>query len=178
MKGVIFNIFEEFVCTVADEDTWEDILDAVELETKEPFVGPGTYPDGDLMTLFMETLKRLDIEPGPALVAFGKFLFPRLAKAHPDFHEKAAGLKEFLLTIHDVIHVEVRKLYPDAITPQFTYEQPNDNVLIMNYSSQRPLAMLAQGLIEGAAEHFNEAIDLRLQPSADGTSGIFTITFS
>ena len=41
MKGVIFNLFEEFVCESFGDEVWEEILDSAELKTQEPFVGPG-----------------------------------------------------------------------------------------------------------------------------------------
>ena len=64
------------------------------------------------------------------------------------------NLKDFLLTVDRVIHVEVRKLHPGAILPQFDYVDEADNELTMIYSSPRKMCMLAEGLITGAAKHF------------------------
>ena len=63
-------------------------------------------------------------------------------------------LKQFLLTVDRVVHVEVRKLHPDASLPSFEYLDERDDELTMIYSSPRKMCMLAEGLISGAAKHF------------------------
>ena len=177
MKGVVFNIFESFLNEVGGEDFFDDLLDEVELETKEPFVGPGTYPDADLMTLFIAAVGKLNIPPEDALRSFGKFLFGQLYATHPQYAE-GHNLRSFLLSIHDVIHVEVRKLYPEAVTPDFVYEELTDNKLKMTYQSPRRLWHLASGLIEACSEQFNEAIELEMEcSSTDQDTCDFIITF-
>jgi hypothetical protein len=51
MKGVVFNLLEEFIIANSDEDTYEEILDECTFVTDGPFVGPGTYPDEYLIML-------------------------------------------------------------------------------------------------------------------------------
>jgi predicted hydrocarbon binding protein len=69
--------------------------------------------------------------------------------------------KPFLLTLDQVIHVEVRKLYSDAGLPEFKYQDENDNELVMLYRSPRKLCALAEGLMAGAAKHFNSDYQLK-----------------
>jgi len=54
------------------------------------------------------------------------------------------------------IHVEVRKLYPDAELPTFTCDTSTPGRLTMLYRSSRPFADLAEGLIAGCIAHFCE----------------------
>ena len=56
MKGVVFNMLEEFVVENAGEEVFEEILYTCEFITVEPFVGPGTYPDEDLNELVSKTI--------------------------------------------------------------------------------------------------------------------------
>ena len=42
MKGIIFNIAESFIVENHGEDVFDDIIANCQLETKEPYVGPGT----------------------------------------------------------------------------------------------------------------------------------------
>ena len=88
--------------------------------------------------------------------ALGRYMTPRFAENYGVFFEGHNSLKEFLLTVDGVIHVEVRKLYPEAGLPEFTYDNGQPDKLTMLYKSQRKLCALAEGLIEGSAEHFNE----------------------
>ena len=80
MKGVIFNYLEEFITENWGEEKYEEILGECPLKTKEPFVGPGTYPDTDLLAIVSKTVEKLGITLPDALRSFGKFCFPKLSK--------------------------------------------------------------------------------------------------
>ena len=57
--------------------------------------------------------------PVDALVeAFGNYLFGRFLDLFPIFFNHETSF-EFLDTIHDVVHVEVLCLYPEATLPGF-----------------------------------------------------------
>ena len=62
--------------------------------------------------------------------------------------------------LEDVIHVEVRKLYPDAELPRFATEVFTDNQLILVYESSRHFEDLAEGLIHGCIKYFGESISV------------------
>ena len=83
MKGVVFNLLEEFIIENSDEDTYEEILDECTFVTDGPFVGPSTYPDEDLIMLVGKTVEKLGISAPAALRAFGKWPFPKLAATLP-----------------------------------------------------------------------------------------------
>ena len=54
-----------------------------------------------------------------------------------------------LEAIEGEVHVEVRKIYPNAELPTFATERIAPDALRMDYSSSRPLVPFCQGLIEG-----------------------------
>lgn len=160
MKGVVFNVFESFVDETFGEDAFDALVAQCPLHTREPFVGPGTYPDADLIALVTKACTVHGLEPEAALRVFGAYLFGALAARYPGFLEGKEA-KTFLLSVHDVIHVEVRKLYPEAVTPSFTYEDTGPDTLTMRYTSERKLCHLMEGLLAGTAEHFGTSIDAR-----------------
>ncbi|OOO01233.1 MAG: hypothetical protein USCGTAYLOR_02565 [Chromatiales bacterium USCg_Taylor] len=161
MKGIIFNELQKMVTVSLGADAWEALLEQTPLETEGGgFIGPQTYPDKDLFAL-VGTASRVTGKPVDELVrSFGKFLFPDLARLYPGFLKPGMTAKSFLTTVHDVIHVEVRKLHPDVELPRFRYEDPAPNQLVMLYDSPRQLCELAIGLVEGVADHFHETIAL------------------
>ena len=55
------------------------------------------------------------------------------------------------------IHVEVRKLYPDATLPRIETERTGKDGLIVTYRSDRHLGDVAEGLIQGAIDHFGNS---------------------
>jgi len=145
----------------------DELFDAVSLESGGAYTSVGTYDHGELIALVVELSRRTGVAV-PALVhAFGKHLLKEFVARFPAFFEVEHAF-HFLEQVDSYIHVEVRKLYPDAELPRFTTERIGDNQLAMVYISERPFEDLAHGLIEGAFEHFGEAIEIERQSTADG----------
>ena len=71
-----------------------------------------------------------------------------------------ASTRSFLLTLNDVIHPEVRKLFPGADAPEFEFEERGAETLALAYVSNRGLCSFAEGLVEGAAAHFGETVTI------------------
>lgn len=161
VKGIIFNELEAMLRSAHGDDAWEDILDSTELQTEGGvFVGPKVYPDADFF-LLVSRASAITSTPVDALAtAFGRYLLPRLISRYPMFVQPGMAAKDFLKTVHDTIHVEVRKLHPDAALPTFEYEDPGPDRLVMKYTSSRKACDLAVGLIEGVAESFGQTITL------------------
>jgi hypothetical protein len=63
-----------------------------------------------------------------------------------------------VLSVNNIIHPEVRKIYPGADVPTFEFRDELDGGLLMGYLSPRRLCALAQGFIEGAATHYGETV--------------------
>ena len=154
MKGVIFNLLEGFIADGWGAETYEDIMSRCPLHTKEPFIGPGTYPDADLLAIVGMTVEKLGLTVPEALHAFGKYSFSRLAVRFPTFMEGHDHPKAFLKTIDSVIHVEVRKLFKGAVTPRITFTDPGPDELVLHYESARRVCTLMTGLLEGCGDHF------------------------
>lgn len=160
VKGVVFNLLEEFVTEQWGEDAYEEILNRCPLKNGAVFVGPETYPDADLAVIVTEACRQLGVAPDSALRAFGRFMFPRLAGKFPVFVKDHTHPRAFLKTIHQVIHVEVRKLMRDADPPDIRWSEPNDRDLVLTYSSRRGMCALMEGLLEGTADYFKTPIGI------------------
>jgi hypothetical protein len=158
MKGVIFNLLEDFITQGWGEDAYEEILALCPFHGQEPFVGPKTYPDADLLALVARASEKLGVPVPDAIHAFGRYLFPRLATKYPIFLDGYAHPKPFLKTINDVIHVEVRKLFKDAEPPSITWSDAGPDGLVLRYVSKRRLCDLMGGLLDGAADWFKTPI--------------------
>ena len=159
MKGIVFNLLESFVCEGWGDEKYEEILSLCPLQTKEPFVGPGTYPDSDLMAIALKAADTLGVPLPDALRAFGAYSFPRLVRKFPQFVAGHDHPMAFLLSVEDVIHVEIRKLFPKAVTPSFGYRQVDDDHLVIEYRSERKLCQFMEGLIEGVSSYYNTEIN-------------------
>lgn len=158
MKGVIFNILEELVIDTAGIVTWNTILETLELQGI--YTAGQSYPDDELFALVGEISSRLEQPPEQVVGHFGEYLFQQLSQRYPEFTDDQADLKAFLKSVHDVIHVEVRKLYESPNLPTIVCHEPDANTLIMEYRSPRKLCILAEGLIRGAAEYYKTPIQI------------------
>jgi hypothetical protein len=173
MKGVVFNLLEEFIIANSDGDTYEEILDECTFVTDGPFVGPGTYPDEDLIMLVGKTVEKLGISAPAALRAFGKGLFPKLAATLPHDMTDYPHPKPFLMIVHQIIHMEVRKLYEDVAPPLFEFGDPAPDKLVIRHQSKRQMYDLMDGLIDGVADHFECPIEFTRQVQGDGSEAFF-----
>lgn len=156
MKGIVFNLLAEVVRQEYGEDVWDDLLEAAQLDGA--YTSLGTYPDEDLMKLVTVASQALQTPPDAIVRWFGRSALPLLAKSYPEFFEAHKSTRSFLLTLNSVIHPEVRKLYPGADVPVFDYDASTEDDLVIGYVSRRKLCALAEGLIEGAADHYGEGV--------------------
>ena len=83
-----------------------------------------------------------------------------LAERYPHFFTPHADARSFVLTLNDIIHPEVRKLYPGADVPVFDFQDVGPNTIVITYRSARRLCGLALGFIDGTAVHFGEKVDI------------------
>ena len=158
VKGIIFNLLEETVCQEFGDETWDALLEATQLEGV--YTSLGNYPDAELMKLVAAASSALNRSPDAVLRWFGLSAMPLLAAKYPIFFTGHTSTRSFLLTLNDVIHKEVRKVYPGADVPEFGYGDLSGEKLVMTYSSARKLCALAEGFIQGAAAHYGEEVRL------------------
>ena len=159
MKGIVFTEFLELVENEFGLEVVQQIIDECELETEGVYTSVGTYSHKDMFKM-VGKLSEIKGIPVPALLTvFGEYFFTTLKEKYPVFVEKP-NLFSFLNSIDQYIHPEVLKLYPDAELPRFDAEIKSDNEIMLNYMSSRKMSDLAIGLIKGAANHFEEDVDV------------------
>jgi hypothetical protein len=158
MKGVVFNVLQELVVTNYGEDTWDTLLDETELDGV--YTSLGSYPDEHFLKLVGAASQAFEMPPDDVVRWFGRGALPLFAERYPQLFEPHDSTRSFVLTLNDIIHPEVRKLYPGADVPEFDFASSN-GTLVMGYRSQRKLCAFAEGLLEGTAEHFDEQIEIR-----------------
>jgi hypothetical protein len=177
MKGTVFTLFEDFVVAGYGADAYEDVLASATLITKQPFVGPLSYPAEDLMSLVGAAVSRLDVPLDAALAAFGRFAFPVLARSIPGLMAELPDARSFLLRLESLIHTEVRKLDPASSPPRLSVIASDDTWVDLRYESPYGLFALVEGFLDGVAEWYgtplaHERLDVR------GTHATFRIHVS
>jgi heme-NO-binding protein len=158
MKGIVFNLLEECVRREHGEDTWDALLEAAGVDGA--YTSLGSYPDEELARLVTAASQALDTPEDDVVRWFGRSALPLLAERYPQFFEPHDSTRPFLLTLNDIIHPEVRKIYPGADVPEFDFDTSSDDVLLMEYRSGRTLCSFGEGLIEGAAANYGEQVTI------------------
>jgi hypothetical protein len=158
MKGVIFNLLEEAVVIEHGPDVWADLIDMTDIEGA--FTSLGSYPDETLLALVDTAATMTGRTPAAVLRWFGTAAMPLLADRYGVFFEGHRSARSFILSVNEIIHPEVRKLYSGAGCPNFQFSTAPDGDLIIGYQSPRRLCALAEGFILGAAAHFGEQVSI------------------
>ncbi len=170
MKGIVFTEFLEMVDDKFSPEITERIIDSADLPSGGAYTAVGTYDHAEIVQL----VGNLSTETGldaPALVqAFGTHLFGRFVDVFPHFFDGVEDAFTFLESVEGYIHMEVRKLYPDAALPSLQCSRPEPDTLHMVYESERGLADVAHGLIVGCCDHFGEAVTLDREDLSGGKS--------
>ena len=159
MKGIVYNLLNEFVEESFGLDTWDELIEVTTPASNGVYTSVELYPDSELLAYVGAISERTGTAPAEVVRLFGQYMLSRFAGIHPEFFE-GHTIKSFLKSVHDVIHVEVEKLHPDVMLPNFTYEDPDEDRLVMHYHSPRKLCHLAEGLIAGCSQHFGVEVEL------------------
>lgn len=160
MKGIVFSEFIEMVEERFSPEVADRMIEAANLPSGGAYTAVGTYSHEEMLAL-IEQLSGLTGVAVPDLVhAYGRHLFHRFTQLYPAFFDGVPTAFDFLSRIENHVHLEVRKLYPDAELPRFDTPQTDTRHMVMVYESRRPFATLARGLIEGCLEHYGEAADV------------------
>ncbi|MGY3437550.1 MULTISPECIES: heme NO-binding domain-containing protein [unclassified Marinovum] len=170
MKGMVFTELLSMAENEIGEAAVDEILDALHLEGDGAYSAVGNYPCSELMRIVAAISDRTDI-PVPALQRqFGRWVHGRFVKTYPNFFKDKRNALVMLDAIENEVHVEVRKLYPDAELPTFDTEWRNPRSLVMTYRSDRPLVPFCHGMIEACVAHFGDPAEIEVQDIA-GAAG-------
>ena len=177
MKGIVFTEFLDLVEDKFGYPMVDTIINESTLQSGGVYTAVGTYSHTEMMQLVSRLSEHTNIGVQDLLKVYGLHFFAVLAKNYGHFLKGTKSSFELFEAIHHHIHVEVRKLYPDAELPHFDTTRIAENTLEMVYTSERQLSAFAEGLIESCMTYYNEKGTVsRENISEDGKKVRFTIT--
>lgn len=159
MKGVIFNVLEDMIVQQCGMAVWNDLLEK-HAPAHRVYVSAKSYEDLELLNIVQDVALRLQLPLQDVVKAFGNFLFQGLAARHQSVVQRFDDFTALVLGIHQVIHVEVNKLYQDPGLPTIHARVIHPKQIELNYHSPRKLCYCAEGLLFGAATHFKQNITI------------------
>ena len=156
MKGTIFVELLSMAENAFGEDVVDSILDKTDLESGGAYTTVGNYPCEELVKIVMAFSEHSGISPVDLQKMFGHWVFKHFTVVYPEMVGRQNNAFAMLESIETEIHVEVKKLYPQAELPSFQTKSLGADKLEMIYSSERPLGAFCEGMIEACVEHFGE----------------------
>lgn len=164
MKGIIFNLLERVVTEEYGADVWDDLID--DAGVSGVYTSLGNYSDTEIEALITAASARTGLSRAEILHWFGLRAMPMLRALYPGLFDGHDSSQDFVLSVNENIHPEVRKLYPDAACPFFHMRRQNDDSMTLRYESERRMIDLAHGFIDGAAEVYGDRIEVT-RPAAE-----------
>ena len=176
MKGIVFTKFLEMVEQTNGYDQVDSLLLTTDLPSGGTYTAAGTYDHQEMVGLVANLSQATHRSASDILREYGRYLFQTFVSTYHPFLEVAPDAFTFLSSVDAYIHVEVKKLYPEAELPTFTITQLDGSTLQMIYQSSRKMADLAYGLIEGTLAYYGEIARIEQQAlSPDGSRVKFLI---
>ncbi len=177
MKGIIFSEFLEMVDDKFSIEMSERLIDEVKPASGGAYTTVGTYNAQEIVDMVLKLSEITSIPVPDLLETFGRHLLGRFVLLFPQFFEGVTSAFEFLPMVENYVHLEVKKLYSDAELPSFKCESSRPGRLEMTYHSGTNLPDLAEGLILGVADHFNERVEVKREKiPEDPSAELFIIT--
>lgn len=160
MKGVVFTEFIEFIENKFGFDISDKMIEDSSTSTDGIFTQAGNYPFEDMLNMVLKLSEITNVPLSDLVQAYGEHLFNRLITIYPKPVSVYNNTFDFVSNVENVVHPEVKKLYPDSDLPSFIDQNLNGNTLEITYVSTKPLMDFAKGLIIGCAKHYNEEIEV------------------
>lgn len=157
MKGVLFNVVEDVVTDVLSADAWDDALERA--DAGGAYTSLGNYDDAELVGIVGAVSEIADLPVDETLRVAGRAGFARLAEREARLLEGASTWRDVIMSLDDIIHPEVLKLYPGAELPKFTVVE-HDPDIVVDYESARGLCALADGLVVGCGEWYGATVEV------------------
>ena len=177
MKGIVFTEFLELVEDKFGLEVVDEIIEKSDLKSNGFYTSIGTYNFSEMLQLLTHLSEKTRISTDSLLLVYGEHFFSVLEKNYSGLIKNYKDPIELLSSIERHIHVEVKKIYPDAELPTFETIEKTENSLIMIYRSSRAMHHFGLGLMNKTFEHFNASATILLEKiKKDGTEVKFIIT--
>mgnify|MGYP001310176391 FL=1 len=176
MKGIVFTVLLELVEDRFGLETVDHIITNSELESNGIYTSIGSYSFSELSQLLQHLSESTQISVDNLLLLLGEHFFDVAEKSYPELMSSYKNPIEMISSIENHIHIEVKRIYPDADLPTFKVIEKTENLLIIDYKSSRAMCYFSLGLMNKTFEFFNSTATIELEKiKEDGTEVRFVI---
>ncbi len=176
MKGIVFTEFLDLVEDKFGLEMVDRIISESQLESEGIYTSVGTYSFSEMLQLLQHLSRNTGLSIDDLLLVYAEHFFSVIEQSYPGLLATYKDPIEMISSIENHIHVEVRKIYPDAELPNFLVEKKTENSLTIIYKSSRAMHHFGLGLMNKTFEHFSSTATIDLQKiKEDGTEVRFIV---
>ncbi|GAA4230869.1 nitric oxide sensor HnoX [Postechiella marina] len=176
MKGIVFTEFLDLVEDKFGLEMVDNIITSSTLDSGGVYTAVGTYSFSEMLQLLQHLSANTGISIDNLLLVYAEHFFSVIERSYPGLLATYKDPIEMLASIENHIHIEVRKIYPDAELPTFEVLEKSEKSLVMIYKSSRAMHHFGLGLMNKTFEHFNATATIELEKLNDqGTKVKFII---
>ena len=172
MKGIVFTEFIEMMEKQIGFAQTSELLENLDLTADGAYTAVGDYPTSELIDILSELSRVTGKTHADLLKAYGVYFAASVSKSYAAFFEHSPTLFDFLASIEDHIHVEVKKLYPKAKPPNLHVKSRSENHISLLYVSDRAMGHFAHGLIQGSAAYYRTPVRIEVIPQNESASEV------
>jgi Haem-NO-binding len=155
MKGIIYSELVGFLDVKGGPSFTEQVLEQADLPHGGAFSRVSRYPWEQAVQVVTSAANISGLDANDLCEEFGKFLFDRFTVLYTEIVERYPTAEGMLDHVESHIHEEVKVLYPDAVPPTVEARHEGDEYIV-EYTSHRPFAHIAYGLVQGCMKHFED----------------------
>jgi len=170
MKGTIFVELVKMAENAFGDDAVDEVLSKADLENDGAFTAVGNYPCSELVKIVGAFSEHSGVSGEELQRMFGHWIMDHFSENYSEFFEGKTDSFSLLEAVDGEIHVEVKKLYPEAELPVFATERLSEEQLKLTYSSPRPLVEFCHGMVEACLKRFDQKGDIARCPVAHETN--------
>lgn len=169
MKGVIFVEFLEMVERKFGYAMVNRIIDDAQVPTGGVYSATGNYRHDELIGMAKALSGRIGLSVEVILEQYGVYVFDRFYQNYQRFFNGIEHPFAFFEVLDSHIHVEVRKIYPEARPPRFEMDYISDREIILKYSSERRMEFFALGMIRACVSHFGKQATIEMKETGNSS---------
>lgn len=152
-------------------------IDASGVASGGVYTATGDYPACEMAQLLTEVAARAGASRAALLRTYGEWMFGRYARHFAHVVDGFDDAFDFLACAEQLIHSEVRKLYPDAELPGLEVVTHTPAKLVLIYRSSRCFEDFCEGVIRGCLAYFGARAGIEREDRASEpvSEVVFTI---
>tara|TARA_B110000046_G_C13010557_1_gene406470 strand:+ start:771 stop:1313 length:543 start_codon:yes stop_codon:yes gene_type:complete len=176
MKGIVFTEFLDLVEDKFGLEMVDKIISQSDLPSEAAYTTIGSYSFSEMLILLQNLSKNTGISIDKLLLVYGEHFFNVLEKSYPGIFATYKDPIDMLSSIENHIHIEVKKIYPNAQLPLFIVLEKRADFLVMIYKSSRAMHHFGLALMNKTFEYFNATATIEIEKiKEDGTEVKFII---